>query len=64
MQLSFVCGSHTPGADVLEFEGDLMAKVMNRLNRLGRALVRHLPEEPYPREHPWEQHHDRTRPRG
>jgi hypothetical protein len=41
-----------------------MAKLMNRVNRLGRALVRHLPEKPYPSEHPWAQHHDRTRPRG
>ena len=64
MHLSFVCGSHTPGADGLEFEGDLMAKVMNRLNRLGRALVRHLPENGYPSEHPWDQRHDRNRPRG
>jgi hypothetical protein len=41
-----------------------MAKVMNRLNRFGRALVRHLPDNGYPSEHPWERHHDPARPRG
>jgi hypothetical protein len=41
-----------------------MSKLMHGLNRWGWALVRHLPETPYPSEHPWKQHHDPTRPRG
>jgi hypothetical protein len=41
-----------------------MASILQRLNRFGRALVRHLPEKPYPSEHPWSQHHDPSRPRG
>jgi hypothetical protein len=41
-----------------------MAKVMTRLTHLSRALVRHLPEKPYPSDHPWERRHDRARPRG
>jgi len=41
-----------------------MEKVKQHLTRLGRALVRHLPEKPYPSEHPWEQHRDPARPRG
>jgi hypothetical protein len=64
MQPSFVSARHTPGADGWEFEGDLKAKVMSRLNRLGHALVRHLPDNGYPSEHPWERHHDPARPRG
>jgi hypothetical protein len=41
-----------------------MAKLMTGLNRLSRALVRQLPEKPYPSDHPWELRHDRSRPRG
>jgi len=41
-----------------------MAKLMQGLQRWGRALVRHLPETPYPSEHPWVLHRDRTRPNG
>lgn len=41
-----------------------MGKLMQDLRRWSRALVRHLPENPYPSEHPWERHHDPARPRG
>jgi hypothetical protein len=41
-----------------------MSKVMQGLQRMSRAMVRHLPEKPYPSDHPWSQHHDRARPRG
>jgi hypothetical protein len=41
-----------------------MTKLMTGLHRWGRALVRHLPDNPYPSDHPWRDHHDPTRPRG
>ena len=41
-----------------------MAKLMTGLQRWSRALVRHLPEKPYPSDHPWRDHHDPARPRG
>ena len=41
-----------------------MTKFMSGLQRWSRALVRHLPEKPYPSDHPWRDHHDPARPRG
>ena len=41
-----------------------MSKVMQGLQRMSRAMVRHLPEKPYPSDNPWSQHHDQGRPRG
>ena len=38
-----------------------MTKLMTGLHRWSRALVRHLPEKPYPSDHPWRDHHDPTR---
>ena len=64
MQPPAVRRGHTHVADGETVKGVPMANMIHRLNRLGRALVRHLPEKPYPSEHPWEQHHDRSRPRG
>ena len=37
---------------------DPMAVLVRRLQHLGRSLVRHLPEQPYPSDHPWSTHHD------
>jgi hypothetical protein len=37
---------------------------MSKLLKNLKALVRHLPETPYPSDHPWEKHHDPARPRG
>ncbi len=34
--------------------------VAGRLRRLVRSLVRQLPEQPYPSEHPWSRHHGGT----
>ena len=39
-----------------------MTKLMTGLHRWSRALVRHLPEKPYPSDHPWRDHHDPSRP--
>jgi len=41
-----------------------MTKLMQGLNRWSRALIRQLPDKPYPSNHPWELRHDPTRPRG
>jgi hypothetical protein len=41
-----------------------MAKLLTGLNRWSRALVRQLPEKPYPSDHPWRHRHDPSRPRG
>jgi hypothetical protein len=45
-----------------------MDRALRRSARLVRSvaggLVRHLPERPYPSEHPWAVRHDPTRPRG
>ena len=41
-----------------------MTKLIQGLSRLSRALVRQLPDKPYPSDHPWRDHHDPTRPRG
>ncbi len=39
-------------------------RTLERLRRIGRGLVRHLPEHAYPSDHPWQRHHDPERPRG
>ena len=39
-----------------------MTKLMSGLHRWSRALVRHLPEKPYPSDHPWRDHHDPSPP--
>jgi hypothetical protein len=41
-----------------------MSTLLRGLGRWGRALTRHLPEKPYPSDHPWAEHHDPSRPRG
>ena len=41
-----------------------MTKLMSGLHRWSRALVRHLPDKPYPSDHPWRDHHDPSRPQG
>jgi len=45
-------------------EEHAMSKIIHRLNRWGHALLRQMPDKPYPSEHPWSQHHDRFRQRG
>ena len=37
---------------------------MKKLAKLARACLWHLPETPYPSDHPWDRHHDPARPRG
>ncbi|MET0275802.1 MAG: hypothetical protein ABW073_03155 [Acidimicrobiia bacterium] len=41
-----------------------MTKMIRDLLTFGRSLTRHLPEHPYPSDHPWKVHHDPERPRG
>ena len=41
-----------------------MTKVVRSLQRWAWSLVRQLPEQPYPSEHPWADRHDPSRPRG
>ena len=41
-----------------------MTKLMQGLSRWSRALVRQLPDKPYPSDHPWRDRHDPARPRG
>jgi hypothetical protein len=41
-----------------------MTKLMRGLSRWSRALVRQLPDKPYPSDHPWRDRHDPARPRG
>jgi len=41
-----------------------MRSMLRDLANLGRAFTRHLPERPYPSDHPWVTHHDPDRPRG
>jgi hypothetical protein len=41
-----------------------MAKLMRGLRRWSRTLTRHLPDQPYPSDHPWGNRHDPARPRG
>ena len=40
-----------------------MTKLMQGLSRWSRALVRQLPDKPYPSDHPWRDRHDPARPR-
>jgi hypothetical protein len=35
-------------------------RITGRLRRLARGLLRQLPEQPYPSEHPWSRHHGGT----
>ena len=37
---------------------------MNRFAHVVLGVFRYFPERPYPSDHPWRSHHDRTRPRG
>jgi hypothetical protein len=41
-----------------------MSKIIRELAGFGRSLTRHLPEHPYPSDHPWRVRHDAGRPRG
>jgi hypothetical protein len=41
-----------------------MTKIVAGMRRWGQSLIRHLPEHPYPSDHPWRDHHDPARPRG
>jgi hypothetical protein len=64
MQLSRALGCHTAAADGLTWQGVPMAKLMRGLRRWSRTLTRHLPDQPYPSDHPWGNRHDPSRPRG
>ena len=55
----------TGGGPISRAEGDgSLARLVHRLNRWGRSMIRHLPEQPYLSDHPWSHRHDPGRPRG
>jgi len=41
-----------------------MTKLVRGVQRWGWLLIRQLPDQPYPSDHPWADRHDRCRPRG
>ena len=41
-----------------------MVQTTHRVSGWLRRWLRHLPEQPYPSDHPWREHHDPQRPRG
>jgi hypothetical protein len=41
-----------------------MRRMISGLRHWGHLLTRHLPDTPYPSDHPWRAHHDPARPRG
>jgi hypothetical protein len=41
-----------------------MRQWMQGLSRWTRHAFRHLPERPFPSDHPWADRHDPSRPRG